>query len=73
MEIPVGETREPCPFCGREPESEPTRARCSVCGMALPSNRYPHITRIEAGKSSAHFCGVTCMDNFEFMEEGGDD
>ncbi|HEY5538855.1 MAG TPA: hypothetical protein VIL58_04870 [Thermoplasmata archaeon] len=59
-----------CPFCGRAAHSGPLRANCFVCGMAIAAHHFPHIVKIEPEAVPAHFCSLTCMENYGFLEVG---
>ena len=66
------EVAERCPYCGGRAHGGPVRALCSVCGMGIDADHYPHIIRIESDKPPAHFCSVACTGNFEYLEAGED-
>lgn len=59
-----------CSYCGTPQRQGPTKAICSVCGMIIAEDHFPHIIRVDPEGGTAHFCSLVCMDNYEYIEEG---
>jgi len=34
------------------------------------ADHFPHIVRVEPEEEPIHFCSLTCMDNFDSVEDG---
>lgn len=78
--IPSGESQESegsqsdsCPYCGSSPHQGPAKAKCSVCGMNITEDHFPHIILVDPEEGVIHFCSLVCMFNYEHIEEGDSD
>ncbi|OGS51158.1 MAG: hypothetical protein A3K65_00250 [Euryarchaeota archaeon RBG_16_68_12] len=68
-----GKRGESCPYCGKPAHGSRTMASCAVCGMKIGRDHVPHILLVDPKGATSHFCSIVCMDNFEFLEEAGED
>ncbi len=62
-----------CPYCGASPHQGPVKAKCSVCGMNITEDHFPHVILVNPGGRVVHFCSLVCMLNYEHLEEGDSD
>lgn len=69
----AGPQSDSCPYCGTSPRQGSVKAKCSVCGMAITENHFPHIIRVNPGEGVIHFCSLVCMFNYEHIEDGDTD
>ena len=70
---PSGSRTGSCPYCGTSLRQCPAKAKCSVCGMTITEDHFPHIIRVDPEGGTVHFCSLACMDNYEYIEEGDGD
>lgn len=62
-----------CFFCGLSIGEAKRGPRCAVCGMVIPRGHWPHIMRFEPDREVLHFCGLTCLDNYDASREAIED